>query len=54
MVLLPTYRIFINGEPTEDYVTETSYIEAYFTATKTVPQQYKNDFRLEAVELPED
>ncbi len=42
-----TFRIIINGEPTETTVTGSSYMEAYFQAVQTVPQAYKNDFKLE-------
>ncbi|HWR41830.1 hypothetical protein [Sporomusa sp.] len=47
---MPTFRIIINGEPTENVVTGATYIDAYFLAVQTVPQAYKNDFKLEQEE----
>lgn len=47
---MPTYRIIINGEPTEDLVTGVNYVDAYFSASNSVPLAYKNDFKLEEVE----
>jgi hypothetical protein len=47
---MPTFRIIINGEPTEKTVTGTTYMDAYFLAVQAVPQAYKNDFKLEEVE----
>jgi hypothetical protein len=46
---MPTYRIIMNGEPTENYIAESSYIEAYFTAARMLPPAYKHDFRLKEI-----
>jgi hypothetical protein len=47
---MPTYRIIINGEPTGDSVTGVSYVDAYFSASNSLPAAYKNDFKLEVIE----
>lgn len=47
---MPTYRIIINGEPTENLVTGATYMDAYFSAQQSVPPIYKKDFKLEKVE----
>jgi hypothetical protein len=47
---MPTYRIIINGVPTEDLVTGATYMDAYFSAEQSVPQAYKKDFKLEKEE----
>jgi len=47
---MPTYRVIINGEPSETVVTGASYIDAYFLAAQAVPQAYKKDFKLEKEE----
>jgi hypothetical protein len=50
---IPTYRIFVNGEPTEDFVAGVSYVDAYFSASDSLPTAYKNDFKLEEVQANE-
>jgi hypothetical protein len=47
---MPTYRIIINGEPTGDSVTGVSYVDAYFSASNSLPAAYKNDFKLKEIE----
>ncbi|VBB08145.1 Hypothetical protein LUCI_3410 [Lucifera butyrica] len=47
---MPTYHIIINGQPTEDLVTGDTYIDAYFSASEKVPNDYKKDFKLVKVE----
>ena len=51
---MPTYQIIINGEKTEDFVSGTSYMDAYFNATKMVPHSYNNDFKLVEVDQSSD
>jgi hypothetical protein len=50
---VPTYRVIVNGQQTEDFVTGVSYVDAYFTASNNLPQAYKQDFRLEEIEPQE-
>ncbi|MEN6566368.1 MAG: hypothetical protein ABFC57_08705 [Veillonellales bacterium] len=47
---MPTYRIIVNGEPVNDLVTADTYLDAYFSASKNLPQAYNNDFKLVKVE----
>ncbi|MBP2634262.1 MAG: hypothetical protein H6Q72_169 [Firmicutes bacterium] len=43
---MPTFRIIINGEETDDCISGKNYMEAYFLALQAVPHAYKNDFKL--------
>lgn len=48
--MMLTYRIIINGQQTDDFVTGETYIDAYFAASNLVPPAYKKDFKLERTE----
>ena len=43
---MPTYRIIVNGESSDDLITAETYIDAYFFASKNLPINYSKDFKL--------
>ena len=47
---MPTYRIIINGEPTETIVQGATYMDAYFAAEQSISPIYKKDFKLQKEE----
>lgn len=44
---MPTYRVFINGQATENFVTGTSYADAYFDVAATFPLKHHTSVQLE-------
>lgn len=50
---MPVYKVFIDGKDTGDYVTASSYQDAYADVSAALPLTYDNVVRLEEVHSPE-
>lgn len=47
---MPTYRVFINGHETENFISGASYADAYFDLAATFPLRYQTSVRLEEID----
>jgi hypothetical protein len=47
--MMPTYRVVIDGQETENFVTGTDYAAAYFDVASTFPLTYQTTVRLEEI-----
>lgn len=47
---MPTFRVIINGEVTDNFVKGTSYADAYFDVASAFPLRYQTRVRLEEID----
>lgn len=47
---MPTYRVFIDGEETENFITSGNYADAYFDVASSFPLKYQTKVRLEEID----
>ncbi|MDR3592736.1 MAG: hypothetical protein P4N41_24020 [Negativicutes bacterium] len=47
---MPTYRVFIDGAETENFVSGHSYVDAYFDVASSFPLKYRTKVRLEEID----
>lgn len=50
---MPVYKVFLDGEDTGEYVTASSWQDAYFDVSAAVPLTYSSTVELEEVASPE-
>jgi hypothetical protein len=49
---MPVYRVFLDGADTGEYVTASSWQDAYFDVSAALPLTYNSVVRLEEVDSP--
>jgi len=47
---MPTYRVIIDGQETDDFVTGNNYGDAYFDVAARFPLTYQNKIDLEQID----
>ncbi|VBB06498.1 Hypothetical protein LUCI_1731 [Lucifera butyrica] len=47
---MPVYRVYLDGQDTGNFVTGSTYADAYFNVASTVPLTYENDVQLKEID----